>query len=47
MKETSTVTDHILDLQEYHVELFLGQTSTITIEDQKWPISGVEYGGIL
>lgn len=33
VKETATVADHILDLQEYHVELFPGQTSTITILD--------------
>ncbi len=37
VKETATVADHILDLQEYHVELFPGQTSTITIENQRRP----------
>ena len=37
IKETATVADHILDLQEYHVELFPGQTSTITIENQRRP----------
>ncbi len=37
VKETATVADHILDLQEYHVELFPGQTSTLTIENQKRP----------
>ncbi|MEY8317702.1 SpaA isopeptide-forming pilin-related protein [Oscillospiraceae bacterium 50-58] len=37
IKETATVADHILDLQEYHVELFPSQTSTITIENQKRP----------
>ena len=37
VKETATVSDHILDLREYHVELFAGQTSTITIENQKRP----------
>ena len=37
IKETATVADHILDLQEYHVEMFPGQTSTITIENQKRP----------
>ena len=37
VKETYTVSDHILDLQEYHVELFPGQTSTITLENQKRP----------
>ncbi|RKI65345.1 hypothetical protein D7V91_14440 [bacterium 1xD42-67] len=37
VKETATVSDHIIDLREYHVELFPGQTSTITIENQKRP----------
>ena len=37
IQETFTVSDHILDLREYHVELFPGQTSTITIENQKRP----------
>ena len=37
VKETATVADHILDLREYHVELFPGQTSTLTIENQKRP----------
>jgi len=37
VKETATVSDHILDVREYHVELFPGQTSTITIENQKRP----------
>ena len=37
VKETATVSDHILDLREYHVELFPGQTSTITIENQRRP----------
>ena len=37
IKETATVADHILDLQEYHVELFPGQTSTITIENLRRP----------
>ncbi len=37
VKETATVADHILDIQEYHVELFPGQTSTITIENQVRP----------
>ena len=37
VKETATVADHILDVREYHVELFPGQTSTITIENQKRP----------
>ena len=37
VKETATVSDHIIDLREYHVELFPGQTSTLTIENQKRP----------
>lgn len=37
VKETATVADHIIDVREYHVELFPGQTSTITIENQKRP----------
>ena len=37
VKETATVADHILDVREYHVELFPGQISTITIENQKRP----------
>jgi len=37
VKETATVADHIIDVREYHVELFAGQTSTITIENQKRP----------
>ncbi len=37
VKETATVSDHILDVREYHVELFPGQTSTLTIENQKRP----------
>ena len=35
--ETATVSDHILDTWEYHVELFPGQTSTLTVENQKRP----------
>ena len=35
VKETATTFDHILDVREYHVELFPGQTSTITIENQR------------
>ena len=35
--ETSTDSSHILDLREYHVELFPGKTSTLTIENQKRP----------
>ncbi len=37
VKETATTSDHILDVREYHVELFPGQTSTISIENQKRP----------
>lgn len=31
VRETSTDSSHILDLREYHVELFPGKTSTLTI----------------
>ncbi|MCI9582022.1 MAG: Cys-Gln thioester bond-forming surface protein, partial [Oscillospiraceae bacterium] len=37
LKETATVLDHILDLREYHVELFPGKVSTVCIENQKRP----------
>ena len=37
VKETATDSAHILDPQEYHVELFPGQTSTIILENQKRP----------
>ncbi len=37
VKETATVSGHILDVREHHVELFPGQTSSITIENQKRP----------
>ena len=37
VKETATVSDHIIDVREYHVELFPGKTSTLTIENQKRP----------
>ena len=37
IQETATVSDHIMELREYHVELFAGQTSTLTIENQKRP----------
>lgn len=37
VRETSTDSSHILDLLEYHVELFPGKTSTLTIENQKRP----------
>ena len=35
--ETATVSGHILDTGEFHVELFPGETSTLTIENQKRP----------
>ncbi len=37
VQETATVSDHILDTAEYHVELFAGQTSTIVLENDKRP----------
>ena len=37
VRETDTVSDHIKDLREYHVELFPGKTSEICIENQKRP----------
>ena len=37
VKETATDSSHILDLREYHMELFAGRTSTLTIEIQKRP----------
>ena len=37
LRETATTSDHILDLREYHVELFPGKVSTICIENQKRP----------
>ena len=37
VRETSPDSSHILDLREYHVELFPGKTSTLTIENQKRP----------
>ena len=35
--ETSTVSDHLLDPTEYHVELFPGQDSTICLQNDKRP----------
>ena len=35
--ETSTVSDHLLDTTEYHVELFPGKTSTIILENDIRP----------
>lgn len=37
VKETATVSDHIIDLREYHVQLFPGRTSEIVLENQKRP----------
>lgn len=37
LKETDTVSDHILDEKEYHVELFPGKDSTIVLENDKRP----------
>lgn len=35
--ETSTVSDHLLDTTEYHVQLFPGQDSTICVQNDKRP----------
>ena len=35
--ETATVSDHILDPREYHVELFPGKDSTICLQNDKRP----------
>lgn len=37
IKETATDSNHILDVREYHMELFPGKTSTLTVENQKRP----------
>lgn len=37
VRETATDSSHFLDLREYHMELFAGRTSTLTIENQKRP----------
>lgn len=37
VRETSTVSDHIIDLREYKVEMFPGKTSTLVIENQIRP----------
>ena len=37
VRETSTVSNHIIDLREYKVELFPGKTSTLVIENQIRP----------
>ena len=35
--ELSTVSDHILDIREYHIELFPGKVSTKVIQNQRRP----------
>ena len=37
LTETATVSDHILDPIEHHIQLFPGKTSTITLENNKRP----------
>ena len=37
VRETATDSSHIRDLREYHMELFPGKTSTLTVENQKRP----------
>ena len=37
IKETSTVSTHILDPREYHVQLFPGKTSELVVENQVRP----------
>ena len=37
LRETDTLSDHILDPKEYHVELFPGKDSTIVLENDKRP----------
>ena len=37
VRETATDSSHILDVREYHTELFPGKTSTLTVENQKRP----------
>ena len=37
LQEVSTVSDHLLDATEYHVELFPGQDSTICLQNDKRP----------
>lgn len=37
LRETDTVSDHILDSKEYHIELFPGKDSTIVLENDKRP----------
>lgn len=37
VKETATTAGHILDRQEYHVELFAGKVSTIALQNERRP----------
>lgn len=37
LKETATAADHLMAPQEYHVELFPGQTSTIVLQNDRRP----------
>lgn len=37
LREVSTVSDHILDTTEYHVELFAGRDSTVCLQNDKRP----------
>jgi len=37
VRETATVQDHILNVKEYHVQLFSGKTSTLVVENYKRP----------
>ena len=37
LREIATVNDHILDLQEYHIELFAGKMSTKVLQNQRRP----------
>ena len=37
LQDVSTVSDHLLDTTEYHVELFPGQDGTICLQNDKRP----------
>lgn len=37
LREITTVNDHILDTQEYHIELFAGKMSTKVLQNQRRP----------
>ena len=37
LMETATVSDHLLDPREYHVELFPGQDSTVVLQNDRRP----------